>query len=722
LDLESALDSEQSAAVRAVSGPVLVLAGAGSGKTRVLTYRVAHLLIHHQVSQVLAVTFTRKAAQEMCTRVEALMEGMPLRGWIGTFHALCARILRRESSAIGYSPDFVIYDEDDQRRLLKSLHEDLGISERILSVAGARSEISAAKSVLLDPDGFGGPGGPGASRPVAEVYRAYQEALHKNHAMDFDDLLRLTVGLFDAHPDVLDRYRRVYPYVLVDEYQDTNHAQYRLVAQLAAGHRNLCVVGDDDQSIYSWRGADVNNILDFEKEFPEAKVIHLERNYRSTARILAGAQGLVSKNRRRKPKTLWTPNDEGDRIRFRLCENERAEAEAVVGDIRGGLTAGVSARDMAVLYRTNAQSRALEDALRRAALPYVLIGSTRFYDRREVRDILAYLKVIVNPADGVSLLRILNVPPRGVGRATLGRLIRISEERGQRLLETLASDRVEGVRPGVWSALSLLANDLGDWNEAAKTKNAGEIVADLVERIQYLEYLKTSGASSDGTAESRVENVEELVAAAKDFSLRVDVPTLVEFLGEISLSAPIDLWDEGPEAVNLMTLHNAKGLEFRWVLITGLEEGLLPHITCLNSRDPLEVEEERRLMYVGLTRAREKVHLFAAERRMRYQGPRTVEVSRFVSEIPSDLLDGGPAPAPAEEPEWEDEPPDDPGEGFSQDGCLSPGTYVRHPDFGPGRVVAVEGAGESLKVTVQFDAGFRKRILVRYGHLSLDHS
>ncbi len=719
MNLESALDPEQLQAVRAVDGPVLVLAGAGSGKTRVLTYRVAHLLLDHGAPQVLAVTFTRKAAEEMRTRIEELMEGMPLRGWIGTFHAFCAYVLRRESPAIGYTSNFVIYDEDDQRRLLKSVHRDLGISERILTVPGSRNEISAAKSVLLDPEEFGGPGGPGASRPVADVYREYQNTLRKNHAMDFDDLLRLTVRLFDTHPDIMERWRERYPYVLVDEYQDTNHAQYRLVAQLAGGHRNLCVVGDDDQSIYSWRGADVNNILDFEKEFPDAKVVHLDRNYRSTARILAGAQALVARNRRRRPKKLWTPNDEGERIGFRLCEDERREAEAVTAQIRGALAGGVSPRDIAVLYRTNAQSRALEDALRRRAVPYVLIGSTRFYDRREVRDILAYLKVIVNPADGVSLLRILNVPPRGVGKATVDRLVQASKESGRTILETLAGDPTDGIRPKAWQVLSGLARDLGGWTEAAKTAKAGDVVADLVERVQYVEYLETAGASLDGTAESRVENVRELVAAAREFSLRVQTPTLVEFLGEVSLSAPIDLWDGSPEAVKLMTLHNAKGLEFRWVFITGLEEGLLPHITCLNSRDPMEVEEERRLMYVGLTRAGEKVHLFAARRRMRYQGSGTTQVSRFVSEIPGELIDGESVAPVSEDSDWEDESPDYTDEDFSQDDTLSPGTFVRHPDFGPGRVLDVEGAGRDLKVTVQFDAGFRKCILVRYGHLQI---
>ncbi len=719
MDLEKALDPEQTEAVRAVDGPVLVLAGAGSGKTRVLTYRVAHLLLDRRVPGVLAVTFTKKAAQEMRTRVEALLEGEPLRGWVGTFHAFCARVLRQDAPAAGLPSNFVIYDEDDQRRLLKPILQDLGIPDRVLTLAGARNEISAAKTVLLDPDTFGSPGGPGASRPVADVYAAYQEALRKNQALDFDDLLRLTVRLFDTRPDVLERYRNKYPYVLVDEYQDTNHAQYRLVAQLAGKHRNLCVVGDDDQSIYSWRGADVNNILDFEKEFPEAKVVHLERNYRSSGRILAGAQALVSRNRRRKSKKLWTPNVEGERIAFDLCRDERAEASTVVARIRDAIASGVPPREVAVLYRTNAQSRALEDALVRSGIPYVIIGSTRFYDRREIRDILAYLKVIVNPADTVSLMRILNVPTRGIGKTTEERLVRASEESGRTLLEVLAGHPIEGVRPKVWEGISALAKDLAAWNEASTTVPAGDIVADLVERLSYIEYLKSSGASSDGSAESRVENVQELVAAARDFSARAETPLLVEFLGEVSLSAPIDSWEERPEAVNLMTLHNAKGLEFRWVLITGLEEGLLPHQTCLNSRDPMEVEEERRLMYVGLTRAREKVHLLAARQRMRYQGVWSVEVSRFVSEIPADLIDGEIAETDPDEEDWEDEPHALSEEDYSQDVNLAPGTFVRHPDFGPGRVVAMEGSGESLKVTVQFDAGYRKQILVRYGHLQL---
>lgn len=719
MNLERDLDPEQLEAVRSVRGPVLVLAGAGSGKTRVLTYRVAHLLLDHGVAQVLAVTFTRKAAEEMRSRVGRLLAGRPVRAWIGTFHALSAYILRREAASVGYAPNFVIYDEDDQRRLLKAILGDLGIPERILRVPAARSEISGAKSVLLDPETFAGPRGPGQGRPVGDVYLAYQDALRRNNAVDFDDLIRLAVRLLEQDPAVLERYRARFPYLLVDEYQDTNHAQYRLVASLAGEHRNLCVVGDDDQSIYTWRGADVSNILGFEKEFPEAKVVRLARSYRCSGRILAGAQALVSKNLRRKPKELWTPNEEGERIGFRLCRDEREEAEAVVAEIQTAIAGDVRPHQIAVLYRTNAQSRALEDGLNRAGIPNVLVGAIRFYDRREVRDVLAYLKVIVNPADSVSLLRILNVPPRGVGNVTVDRLVRASADSGRSLLEFMASDEpIRGLRAKTREGLRGLAHDLLALGDRAKTASAGDVVADLIDRIGYLEYLTAGGGSRDALAVSRVENVGELVAAAREFSERSENRTLVGFLEEVSLLTDIDGWSERPDAVNLMTLHNAKGLEFRVVFITGLEEGLLPHATCLRSHDPLEIEEERRLLYVGLTRAQEKVRLLAADRRVRYQGVGTVRISRFVSEIPEDLLDAsdshrerlGEPIESAEGDEFADE-------GFEEQVTFTPGAYVRHPDFGAGRVVSVEGAGENLKVTVQFDAGFRKRIVVRYGHL-----
>jgi DNA helicase-2/ATP-dependent DNA helicase PcrA len=714
LHLLRSLNPRQQEAVTHIAGPLLVLAGAGSGKTRVLTHRIAYLLsaAGARPPEILAVTFTNKAAGEMADRVKALVGNPAVGIWMGTFHSICARILRIEGRRLGISPDFTIYDDGDQQILMKQILSDMGLTKSRLSPAAVLHRISWAKSNLLGVEELSEMVGSPYDRRVVEVYSAYESALRANNALDFDDLISVPVRLFRGHNEVLDRLAGRFKYVLIDEYQDTNRAQYELVHLISSIHRNVCAVGDDDQSIYRWRGADVSNLLNFERDFPEAMVVRLEQCYRSTKTILAASQAVIQGNTGRKEKNLWTENPVGRKVTLSSSRDERSESE-FVADTVGGLVSGGFARprDIVVLYRTNAQSRPLEDALRRAGIPYVIVGGVRFYERKEIKDLIAYLRVLVNTRDSVSLSRIINVPHRGIGDVTFGRLREFCAREGISLCEGL--EKVDGI-PDLGAGARRRLKDFRDLlvrlRVLSKSKPLEAVIKAVAEESGYLAYLKTLDSVESVT---RTENVQELVAGAYEFTERSEEPTLERFLEEVSLVMDIDLWDDRREAVSLMTLHNAKGLEFSVVFITGAEEGLVPHRNSLE--DLAELEEERRLFYVGMTRAKERLFITMAAGRRGFWGWMPMVVSRFVEDLPAELVEihatpeDGIAPEP-EHTEWVEER------------IVRVGTRVRHAQLGTGTVVGCEGYGRELRLTVNFGGGRVKRLLARAANLEFPDS
>jgi ATP-dependent DNA helicase UvrD/PcrA len=715
--LLDALNPPQREAVVTTRGPLLVLAGAGSGKTRVLTHRVAHLLQDCGVPprHVLAFTFTNKAAGEMKDRVAFLLGGAPRDLWVGTFHATGVRILRQSGTAIGIDRGFVIYDTDDQEALLRRILKDLDFSDRDLSPKSVRSQISAAKNALLGPEALAAQADGYRSERVARVFAEYQKRLRSHRALDFDDLIGEPLRLFAERPEIRESFAERFQYVLVDEYQDTNAAQEELIETLASRHRNLCVVGDDDQSIYGWRGADVRNILDFETRYPEAKVIRLEQNYRSTGVILAAANAVVRHNASRKEKTLWTERGGGELLQLTVTANEESEADRVVATVKAETRRGLSLSDQAVLYRTNAQSRALETAFRRATIPYELVGGVAFYQRREIKDLLAYLRILVNPEDDLSFSRIINVPKRGIGSTTLDRLAEHATREGTSLYASLASVPLSLEFPA--SARQKLGelHRLMEEFRARAEEPVDVLLKDLVERIGYLEYLE---ADEPETAQERTENVEELVAGARAFVERSEASDTTSFLGEVALLTDIDRTEEGVEKVWLMTMHNAKGLEFPAVFVTGLEEGLLPHLSSMETDEDLE--EERRLFYVALTRAKDRVYLFAAAMRQHWGGPVGAPLSRFVEEIPEELLEVEKEPTL---PRWgrevrsrETSRPE-PVSGVRR----TLGT-IRHPTFGRGDVIEREGTGPEARLVVIFEGNIKKKIVARYAEWEESHA
>lgn len=630
----SSLNPQQRQAVETLQGPVLVLAGAGSGKTRALTCRVAHLLETGVPAwHILAITFTNKAAREMRERIDRLTGGMAGEAWVTTFHACCARILRRDIDKLGYERAFSIYDEDDQTAVLKELSRKLNIDDKFLPVREIKARISEAKNRLLSPDGwFQQSARDYRCQMISDYYREYEQRLRASNALDFDDLLVKTLELFSQHPPVLEAYRNRFSYILVDEYQDTNYAQYMLVRLLAGQTQNVCVVGDDDQSVYGWRGADIRNILEFEKDFPRCKVIRLEQNYRSTANILDAANNIIAHNEGRKEKTLWTEAGEGEPIRLFSAGDEREEAAWVCDRIHQAQQAGEKLGGMAVLYRMNAQSRVLEEMLVRAGIPYRVYGGTRFYDRREIRDIVAYLRVLVNPADDVSLRRIINTPRRAIGDATIAELARAAAQNGVPIFnamleppETLASR----ARKSVGDFAQLLT-----WLMALReSMPLSDFVQTLIEKTRLeMQYLKEDSEE----ARTRVENIHEFIGAVREYEEKADAPTLEAFLENVALVTDLDGMPENQQTLTLMTLHSAKGLEFDTVFIVGMEQGLFPsHLALVEGR----IEEERRLAYVGVTRARKRLYLSYAMQRMLFNQMQRNAVSQFIEEIPSRLLD-----------------------------------------------------------------------------------
>jgi len=702
------LNPAQREAVEQTEGPLLVLAGAGSGKTRVLTYRVAYLTGHKGVSpnNILAVTFTNKAAREMKERISKLLPRGVVSPWVATIHSTCTRILRRHIDLLGFNPGFTIYDDDDQLSLIKGLMKELELPTLRFSPSAVKARIEWAKNNLIGEEEYGRESRDYMERVVAEVYEHYQRRLRDYGALDFSDLIMKAVELFTSFPDVLSHYQERFRYILVDEYQDTNHAQYRWLNLLASAHRNLCVVGDDDQSIYGWRGADIRNILEFEKDYPQAKVVRLERNYRSTQMILQAAGSVVGNNLGRKGKTLWTERKGGERISLYGCGDEREEAASilqVIKDLRreGGEGYG----NFVILYRTNAQSRILEEEFRREAIPYIIVGGVRFYERREVKDILAYLRVIANPLDEVSLLRIINVPHRGIGEGTRLKIARYAQDHNLPFFEAMQRvDELKGLQTSYRRAVKGFVELITELQAESRNIPLPQLVERTINQTGYLPLLESQGTLE---AQGRAENIKELLNAAKDFGERSPEPSLQSYLEEVSLITDIDSWNGTSQAVTLMTLHNAKGLEFPVVFICGLEEGLLPVVHSLDS--PERLEEERRLFYVGLTRAKDRAILTYAKRRRRYEGSYGSPPSRFLQEIPKDLLE-------RKSPSW--------GLTTREEGDLFPlplkrGSVVRHPSWGEGVVMRSEGVGENLKLTVMFPGHRLKKILVKYADLEI---
>jgi len=741
MDILKNLNPPQKQAVQHGAGPLLVLAGAGSGKTRVIVHRIAWLIRELGVRpwQILAVTFTNKAAGEMRERVEKLLGGVetPL---IATFHATCVRILRRDIGRLDFGSNFAIYDDKESERLLKEILAEQNIDDKKFPVRSFAAAIDECKNAGNLPEDLV-TGDQMADRLVT-VYSAYQKRLKKCNALDFGDLLLYTVRLFEEHPDLLEQYREKWQWLLVDEYQDTNPIQYRLVRLLAGVRRNLCVVGDDDQSIYRWRGADIRNILDFERDFPGVVVVKLEQNYRSTATILDAAGAVVARNRGRKKKALWTENPAGEKIVYRRLEDERAEARFVCREIERHARRGGLLRDLAVFYRTNAQSRSVEDALVADGIPYHMVGGMRFYERMEIKDILAYLKVIDNPADEISLKRIINVPPRGIGHATVDRIGEAASRQGSSFYEEFLRAGSESyLGSGPRTKISAFAGFMKKMRRLASELPLAELTARIMDETGYVAKLKEERTTE---AADRLANLQELLVAMEEFSRTSSEEGLSPFLEQVALVSDLEKGNEGRDSATLMTLHAAKGLEFPLVFMIGMEEKLFPHVRSLE--DPEQMEEERRLCYVGMTRARERLFLTNARRRRIFGQDQYNQPSRFIADIPREQLDQEDEVRGArfEERETRNEvrgarleerhnlasvhalssvaaavvdnevemvPEDD-----GSDGVWI-GMKVRHAKFGVGTIRKIEGSGDGQKVIVWFNSVGPKKLLVRFAGL-----
>ena len=752
MDFLSALNPAQREAVLHTKGPLLILAGAGSGKTRVITYRMAYLIAekHARPDQVLAVTFTNKAAEEMRARVEQLL-GEDCRAiWLSTFHALCARLLRREGPAIGLTRDFVIYDSSDQLSVVKQAMRALDIDDKLIQPRAALSRISQAKNRMESPQAIRDKPWNMRDQQISRIYESYLRMLAEAGALDFDDLLLKTLQLVDEHQSIRERYAHKFRYVLVDEYQDTNRPQYLLIRHLASIHRNLCVVGDPDQSIYRWRGADLRNILDFEQDFSDAKVVKLEQNYRSTQVILDAATAVISQNRQRKDKRLWTDQAGGQKILYLRAGDELEEADFITRTVRDSARSRADGVAAAVLYRTNAQSRAIEDALMREGVAYRIIGGVRFYERKEIKDTLAYLRLLINPHDDVSFRRVVNVPARGIGKGVLETLEAVEVRSEDEHIPLLAAGQEPHVTPrSLWSKLATaLAHRLLQPRAQAAVRSFADLIAGLATEVAgnsvstivglalaktgYLQALRDE-KSEDATA--RIENLMELVSAAREYESREADPSLGGFVDRLSLLSEADEAEGAQEArVWLMSMHAAKGLEFPLVIVAGMEDGLFPHSRSTEEED--EVEEERRLCYVCLTRARQRLVLTGAARRRVYGDYQPTQPSRFLDEIPPQLMERleSATPKPRWQPGYELRNPYARGgrgrtsfreeqttyayehEDQSVPGVRT-GMKVRHRQFGIGTVVAVEDQGDDVKVTVRFADAGTKKLMARYAGL-----
>jgi DNA helicase-2/ATP-dependent DNA helicase PcrA len=776
MSLLNDLNPVQKKAVLETEGPLLIFAGAGSGKTRVLTYRIAYLIQEKGIPpwNIFAVTFTNKAADEMRGRVERIL-GSSARGiWISTFHSACARILRQHIEPLGFEKNFVIYDEQDQERHLKAVMKELDLDFRMFHPKAVQSKIEGLKNEGITPEQYHPDPYNIFQKRVALVFQRYQEDLRRNNGLDFGDLLVFVEVLFKRFPKVLSYYQEHYPYVMVDEFQDTNLIQYHLIQRMVESHQNICVVGDDDQSIYRWRGAEVGNILNFGKDFPGAKVITLEQNYRSTQNILRAANQMVRKNRSRKEKVLWTENPKGELITLYAAEDEADEARFVVQKIleqcfshqglppsSPGATSGGEGRpyrDIAVFYRINAQSRAIEDELIKHQIPYTIVGGLKFYERKEIKDILAYLKLISNPSDGLSLKRIIHTPPRGIGEKTIEKIELFAREKGIPLYEGMKQSLEEPWLPPVAKEkIGEFVDLIREFREEAQNLSLSQFTLALLAKIGYVNRLREEGTEE---ALSKIENIDELINVMTELEQENEGISLEGFLDKVSLVSDVDLYEDKGNRISLMTLHCAKGLEFPLIFIIGMEEGLLPHY---RRGDEIEdLEEERRLCYVGITRAKERVFLSRADKRSTFGVGRANFPSRFLDELPADLVQSEERQWKSEDlfsqetPEeegilWDSYPSDSRAYGssgpdhFRQSGegmidlmqenifpegqivALSPeqffplrvGMKVRHPKFGEGKVRSIEGMDEGQKATILFQTVGNKRLKVRYANLEI---
>ncbi|MDP4107988.1 MAG: DNA helicase PcrA, partial [Bacillota bacterium] len=638
--LLNGLNPEQQNAVKATDGPLLIMAGAGSGKTRVLTHRIGYLIVEKGVNpyNILALTFTNKAAREMRERIGKMMGGTADEIWISTFHSMCVRILRRDIDRLGFNRNFTILDTTDQQSVIKGILKDKNIDPKKFDPRAILGSISSAKNEMIDPEEYAKLAGGYFDQVVSDVYTEYQKRLRKNQALDFDDLIMTTIQLFKRVPDVLEYYQRKFQYIHVDEYQDTNKAQYLLVKQLANRFKNLCVVGDSDQSIYRWRGADIANILSFEKDYPNAKVILLEQNYRSTKRILLAANKVIENNANRKAKNLWTENPEGNKLVYYRADSEQGEAQFVAGKIKELTRDKYKYSDIAVLYRTNAQSRVMEEVLLKSNIEYSIVGGTKFYDRKEIKDMLSYLRLVSNPDDDISLRRVINVPKRGIGSTSVDKIANFAAMHDLSLYQALESIELVGLSPKTTKAAIEFRDLIGNYTRMQEFLSVTELVEEVLDKSGYREMLK---AEKSLEAQSRLENLDELLSVTKSFEESSEDKTLVAFLTDLALVADIDSMDDDDEksdAVVLMTLHSAKGLEFPVVFLIGMEEGVFPHSRSL--MEEAEMEEERRLAYVGITRAEQTLFLTNAQMRTLFGRTNMNPASRFIKEIPVDLLEG----------------------------------------------------------------------------------
>ncbi|MGG0026016.1 DNA helicase PcrA [Bacillus inaquosorum] len=726
--LLSGLNPVQQEAVKTTDGPLLLMAGAGSGKTRVLTHRIAYLMAEKHVApwNILAITFTNKAAREMKERVESILGPGADDIWISTFHSMCVRILRRDIDRIGINRNFSILDTADQLSVIKGILKERNLDPKKFDPRSILGTISSAKNELTEPEEFSKVAGGYYDQVVSDVYADYQKKLLKNQSLDFDDLIMTTIKLFDRVPEVLEFYQRKFQYIHVDEYQDTNRAQYMLVKQLAERFQNLCVVGDSDQSIYRWRGADITNILSFEKDYPNASVILLEQNYRSTKRILRAANEVIKNNSNRKPKNLWTENDEGIKISYYRGDNEFGEGQFVAGKIHQLHSSGKrKLSDIAILYRTNAQSRVIEETLLKAGLNYNIVGGTKFYDRKEIKDILAYLRLVSNPDDDISFTRIVNVPKRGVGATSLEKIASYAAMNGLSFFQAIQQVDFIGVSAKAANALDSFRQMIENLTNMQDYLSITELTEEILDKTEYREMLK---ADKSIEAQSRLENIDEFLSVTKNFEQKSEDKTLVAFLTDLALIADIDQLDQkeeesgGKDAITLMTLHAAKGLEFPVVFLMGLEEGVFPHSRSL--MEEAEMEEERRLAYVGITRAEQELYLTNAKMRTLFGRTNMNPESRFIAEIPDDLLENLNENKETRAPSSRKMQPrrgpvSRPVSYASKTGGdtlnWAVGDKAGHKKWGTGTVVSVKGEGEGTELDIAFPSPVGvKRLLAAF--------
>lgn len=733
------LNKEQRQAVKHTDGALLIMAGAGSGKTRVLTNRIAYLIGEKEVApwSILAITFTNKAAKEMKERVRKIIGPMAEDIWISTFHSMCVRILRRDIDRIGLKRNFTILDPGDQLSVIKQILKQKNIDSKKFEPKSLLGSISSAKNELKTVKDYAKIAKGPYETTVSEVYEAYQKELRKNHALDFDDLIMTTIQLFKQVPEVLEFYQRKFQYIHVDEYQDTNRAQYMLVRMIAERFKNICVVGDSDQSIYRWRGADITNILSFETDYPSSTTIMLEQNYRSTKTILKAANEVINNNLNRKPKNLWTENQQGENIACFVGDNEHDEAYFIVGKIKELMNQhDYKLSDMAILYRTNAQSRVIEELLVKSNINYNIVGGTKFYDRKEIKDVLAYLRVVANPDDDISLRRIINVPKRGIGAATIDKIADFAASQGISIFQALHEVEQLGLSKGATNKLALFIDQMRGWVELEEYLSVTELVEELLEKTGYREMLKNEKTIE---AQSRLENIDEFLSVTTEFEKRNDDKSLVAFLTDLALIADIDKVDEEEEdqkdsdRVLLMTLHSAKGLEFPVVFLIGMEEGVFPHSRSLFEEE--EMEEERRLAYVGITRAEQRLYLSCAKMRTLFGRTNTNPQSRFINEIPSEMLEslnekeeparaktsrsiGGGFASPQRPRMSTISKPQMTTTGGDQF-TWSVGDKAEHKKWGVGTVVSMKGSGENVELDIAFPQPIGiKRLVAKFAPIN----